>query len=169
MTLEHIASRLCWSWTEDGCRAVCCFGYYRISYVAAHGYPGGVFSVIDPDGNDLGGHFEEEDARQSAQEDFTARLGEAPFPDTLMSLVKDAWVMAQKAKNKFPQEPGNIPPHDKFAEESGELFKAIIHCAEGRDSLQHVREEMVDTIAMIFRVHEEGVKAICLPSVKGGA
>ncbi|WP_319568359.1 hypothetical protein [Cohaesibacter marisflavi] len=161
-----VGPELCWIGEGRRYRAETSFGPYVLEYEEAFGHAMGQWRLTGPDGWIYDGFAELEEAKQKALDEFAILLGVAPVPDELLALAKDAWAMAQKAKRKFPQKEGNTPPHDKIAEESGELFKAIIHCAEGRDSLQHVRDEMVDTIAMIFRVHQEGVKANGLPPVK---
>lgn len=44
----------------------------------------------------------------------------------------------------------------KIAEEAGEVVKEAVHAAEGRSSLARVEDEMIDTIAMLYRLWVEG-------------
>lgn len=73
--------------------------------------------------------------------------------DTFVSLVADAMAEAGRAMVKFPQ-PNYVI--SKFAEESGEVVKAAIHCAEGRETAENVRGEMKQAIAMLYRLWVEG-------------
>jgi hypothetical protein len=68
-------------------------------------------------------------------------------------LILEAVAEAIKAMRKFPQ-PNYVI--SKFAEEAGEVVKAAIHCAEGRETAENVRYEMKQTIAMIYRLWVEG-------------
>lgn len=83
--------------------------------------------------------------------------------DDFISIVKSAISTAERAMHKYPQ-PNYVI--SKIAEESGELVKAAIHSAEGRDSLQHVRDEMIDTIAMLYRLWIEEDQIHGCPPVK---
>jgi hypothetical protein len=76
----------------------------------------------------------------AVQEDFTV-------------LVREGILEAEKAMRKFPQ-PNYVI--SKFAEESGEVVKAAIHCAEGRETPENLLGEMRQTIAMIYRLWAEG-------------
>ena len=69
---------------------------------------------------------------------------------------------AEKAMRKFPQ-PNYVI--SKIAEEAGEVVKAAIHCAEGRESIENVRGEMRQLIAMLFRLWMEGDQVHGLPPV----
>lgn len=80
---------------------------------------------------------------QSAQE------GVSP----ITSLITDVVARAEKAMLKHPQ-PNYII--SKFAEESGEVTKALIHAAENRESWDNVSDEIVDTLAMLHRLFVEG-------------
>lgn len=73
--------------------------------------------------------------------------------DSFMFLISDAITEAQRAMVKFPQ-PNYVI--SKFAEESGEVVKAAIHCAEGRETADNVRGEMRQAIAMLYRLWVEG-------------
>lgn len=74
-------------------------------------------------------------------------------PGDVAGLIADAWTEAQKAMRKFPQ-PNYVI--SKVAEEAGEVVKAAIHCAEGREAPEAVRAEMVQCMAMLFRLYVEG-------------
>lgn len=80
------------------------------------------------------------------------------------AIVRDGMARAVKAMNKYPQ-PNYVI--SKVAEEAGEVVKAAIHCAEGRDTASHIREEMVDTIAMLYRLWLEGDQVHRLRPVAG--
>lgn len=73
--------------------------------------------------------------------------------DGVAALFLDAWAEAEKAMRKFPQ-PNYVI--SKVAEEAGEVVKAAIHCAEGRDTPQHVAEEIRQAMAMLIRLYIEG-------------
>lgn len=73
--------------------------------------------------------------------------------DGFAALIADARAAAAKAMVKFPQ-PNYVI--SKIAEESGEVVKAAIHCAEGRETAENLRGEMVQTIAMLYRLWVEG-------------
>jgi hypothetical protein len=69
---------------------------------------------------------------------------------------------ARRAMTKFPQPNYCLL---KVAEEAGEVVKAGVHLAEGRDFTHDDLEgEAVDTIAMLIRVLIEGDQIIGLPS-----
>lgn len=69
------------------------------------------------------------------------------------ALIRDAKGEAERAMVKFPQ-PNYVI--SKVAEEAGEVVKAAIHCAEGRESASEVRAEMKQLIAMLYRLWVEG-------------
>ena len=73
--------------------------------------------------------------------------------DSFDALIGDAKSEAQRAMQKFPQ-PNYVI--SKVAEEAGEVVKAAIHCAEGRESASEVRAEMKQLIAMLYRLWVEG-------------
>jgi phosphoribosyl-ATP pyrophosphohydrolase len=68
-------------------------------------------------------------------------------------LVSDAYDEAERAMVRFPQ-PNYVI--SKVAEEAGEVVKAAIHAAEGRETLDHVRSEMCQLVAMLYRMWAEG-------------
>lgn len=82
----------------------------------------------------------------------------------LNQLFADALIEAEKAMVKHPQ-PNYVLL--KFAEESGEVIKDGVHCAEGRQTLEKLRGEMKQTIAMIIRLCIEGDETIGLAPVLG--
>lgn len=73
--------------------------------------------------------------------------------ESFMDLVSDAIYEGEKAMAKFPQ-PNYVI--SKVAEEAGEVVKAAIHCAEGRETYVNLRGEMKQTIAMLYRLWVEG-------------
>ena len=77
-------------------------------------------------------------------------------------LVDEAISEAARAMKKFPQ-PNYVI--SKIAEESGEVVKAAIHCAEGRETPENVIGEMRQTIAMLFRLYAEGDGVHGLPAL----
>lgn len=91
--------------------------------------------------------------------DAILALINAPAPDPVQQaagwgdLIASAVVEAEKAMQKFPQ-PNYVI--SKFAEEAGEVVKALIHHAEGRESREAVIGEMRQTIAMLYRLWIEG-------------
>ncbi|MCV2877574.1 hypothetical protein OE699_01810 [Sedimentimonas flavescens] len=68
-------------------------------------------------------------------------------------LISDAWAEAQKAMRNFPQ-PNYVI--SKVAEEAGEVVKAAIHCAEGRETKENVISEIKQAMAMLMRLYIEG-------------
>lgn len=69
------------------------------------------------------------------------------------SLVRKARAAAEKAKVKFPQ-PNYVAL--KVAEEAGEVVRGCVHFAEGRMEWPEVEAEIVQCIAMLMRLVEEG-------------
>lgn len=86
--------------------------------------------------------------------------------DSFQDLIDDAIIAAEKAMVKFPQ-PNFVMT--KFAEEAGEVIRGCIHMAEKRpdaDAQPHaVRGEMVQAIAMLYRIWVEGDQVHGLPPV----
>jgi phosphoribosyl-ATP pyrophosphohydrolase len=78
-----------------------------------------------------------------------------------LELMADAAAEAEKAMRKFPQ-PNYVVC--KVAEEAGEVVKAAVHCAEGRETADNLRKEIVQTMAMLLRLYIEGDEVIGLPS-----
>lgn len=76
-----------------------------------------------------------------------------PDADSFADLIADARLEAAKAMQKFPQ-PNYVI--SKVAEEAGEVVKAAIHCAEGRETAESVRGEIKQVIAMLYRLWVEG-------------
>lgn len=79
------------------------------------------------------------------------------------ALMSDARAEAEKAMRKFPQ-PNYVI--SKIAEEAGEVVKAAIHCAEGRETADNLRGEMKQTLAMLYRLWVEGDQVHGLPPVR---
>lgn len=90
-------------------------------------------------------------------DEVIARLG--PIAD----LLPDAVAAAEKAMRKFPQ-PNYVI--SKWAEETGEVTKAAIHMAEGRETPENLRGEIVQSLAMLHRLLVEGDQVHGLPPVK---
>ena len=85
-----------------------------------------------------------------------------PAPDAVARLVEAARTEAEKAMRKFPQ-PNYVI--SKVAEEAGEVVKAAIHCAEGREKPENVRAEIVQAMAMLIRLYVEGDQVHGLPAL----
>lgn len=73
--------------------------------------------------------------------------------DEVHNLYLDALTEAEKAMRKFPQ-PNYVI--SKVAEEAGEVVKAAIHCAEGRETRENVVLEIRQAMAMLIRLYIEG-------------
>lgn len=78
----------------------------------------------------------------------------------LGGLLREALDEAQRAAVKYPQ-PNYII--SKVAEESGEVVKAAIHCAEGRGEPREVIGEIRQAMAMLIRLYLEGDAVHGLP------
>lgn len=78
-------------------------------------------------------------------------------------LIVEARLEAFKAIENFPQ-PNYVI--SKVAEEAGEVVKAAIHCAEGRETRENLRGEMVQLLAMLYRLWIEGDQVHGLPPVR---
>ncbi|KFC13149.1 hypothetical protein GTGU_00145 [Trabulsiella guamensis ATCC 49490] len=89
---------------------------------------------------------------------FAAPPAPVSVPDDYFSsLVAAARVRADKAMRKFPQ-PNYVL--NKVAEESGEVIKAVIHFTEGREEWRNVEGEIIDNLAMLIRLVQEGDQVI---------
>ena len=87
--------------------------------------------------------------------DITADEQESIYVSDILSRARAS---AAKAKVKFPQ-PNYVLT--KVAEEAGEVVKAGVHYAEGRDfTWQDIEDECVQTIAMCIRLLTEGDQVI---------
>lgn len=84
------------------------------------------------------------------------------IPCHLQTLLTDAHIEAVKAMQKFPQ-PNYVI--SKVAEEAGEVVKAAIHCAEGRETKENVRGEIKQAMAMLMRLYLEGDQVHGLPPI----
>jgi len=79
--------------------------------------------------------------------------GDGLQSSAISNLIDAAKEEAAKAMRKFPQ-PNYVI--SKIAEEAGEVVKAAIHCAEGRENPEAVIAEIKQTFAMLFRLLLEG-------------
>jgi len=85
---------------------------------------------------------------------FTAAQPTAlPPEDYFSSIVFRARQSAEKAMVKFPQ-PNYVLL--KVAEKAGEVAQAGVHYAEGRETWEELEGEVVQTIAMLYRLVIEG-------------
>ena len=82
-----------------------------------------------------------------------------------LRMISNAINEGQRAARKFPQ-PNYVAL--KVAEEAGEVVKAAVHCAEGRESMDNARAEVTQLVAMLWRLWEEGDAVIGLAPLKGG-
>lgn len=97
--------------------------------------------------------------RDNLREQLAAAQKDA---DSFSALVQEARQEADKAMRKFPQ-PNYVI--SKIAEESGEVVKAAIHFAEGREEAINVRLEMKQAIAMLYRLWIEGDQIHGCPAI----
>ena len=104
---------------------------------------------------------EKAEAALSAKDAEIAKLRSGG--DDFDALIADARAEAEKAMRKFPQ-PNYVI--SKVAEEAGEVVKAAIHCAEGRETVENLRGEMKQLIAMIYRLWVEGDGVHGLPPAR---
>lgn len=79
-------------------------------------------------------------------------------------LFLDACASADKAMLKHPAPNYTIT---KIAEEAGEVVKEAVHTAEGRGDMANLRNEIVQTMAMLIRLYVEGDQVHGLPPVIG--
>jgi len=82
--------------------------------------------------------------------------------DSFSGLIADARTEAEKAMKKFPQ-PNYVLL--KVAEEAGEVVKAGVHFAEGRETRENVKSEMIQAIAMLYRLWVEGDQVNGVPPI----
>lgn len=82
---------------------------------------------------------------------------------SFFELVVDGIAEADRAMRKFPQ-PNYVI--SKVAEEAGEVVKAAIHCAEGRETAANVKGEMRQLIAMLYRLWVEGDQVHGLAAIR---
>jgi hypothetical protein len=71
----------------------------------------------------------------------------------LIELVNEAITVANRAINLYPQ-PNYVIT--KWAEETGEATKAFVHLAENRETWSNTKAEIVQSLAMLYRLIEEG-------------
>lgn len=79
-------------------------------------------------------------------------------------VVRDGIAEAERAMAKFPQ-PNYVVT--KIAEEAGEVVKEAVHLAEGRGDADKLRGEVVQLVAMIYRLVVEGDGVLKCPSLAG--
>lgn len=84
---------------------------------------------------------------------------------SFFELIVDSMAEADRAMRKFPQ-PNYVI--SKVAEEAGEVVKAAIHCAEGRETAANVQGEMKQLIAMLYRLWVEGDQVHGLSAIRAG-
>jgi hypothetical protein len=80
----------------------------------------------------------------------------------IAGLLFEANHAATVAMVKFPQ-PNYVLL--KVAEEAGEVVQEAVHFAEGRGTATAVRKEIVQTIAMLIRLYEEGDLVNGIPAI----
>lgn len=95
-------------------------------------------------------------------ERLQARVAELEKLGPILDILPDAVEAAEKAMRKFPQ-PNYVI--SKWAEETGEVTKDLIHVAEGRQSVLNLRGEIVQSLAMLHRLLVEGDEVHGLPPV----
>jgi hypothetical protein len=103
-------------------------------------------------------------ARADTMAERLERFTGAGIDDGFFDLVASGIGEAERAIARFPQ-PNYVI--SKVAEEAGEVVKAAIHCAEGRESLDAVAIEMKQAIAMLYRLWIEGDQVHGLAPVAG--
>ena len=108
--------------------------------------------------------YTEPEARAWVEARVMEAMGATVAPDGtgFGGLIADAIIEADKAMLKFPQ-PNYVI--SKIAEEAGEVVKAAIHCAEGRETAENLAGEMKQCIAMLYRLWVEGDQVHGLPPV----
>lgn len=80
---------------------------------------------------------------------WNTRIGQDYFSE----LVNQSRTAARKAMEKFPQ-PNYVAL--KIAEEAGEVVRACVHYAEKRMEWPEVEGEIIQLLAMIYRLVNEG-------------
>jgi hypothetical protein len=83
----------------------------------------------------------------------------------IADILPDAVAAAEKAMRKYPQ-PNYVI--SKWAEETGEVTKDLIHMAEGRQTPDKLRGEIVQALAMLHRLLIEGDQVHGLPPLAEG-
>jgi hypothetical protein len=98
---------------------------------------------------------------------YAAPTAPSAHYDYFSALVFKARQSAEKAMLKFPQ-PNYVLL--KVAEEAGEVVQAGVHYAEGRETWEALEGEVVQTIAMLYRLVTEGdqVNGVIPPAAPGG-
>lgn len=93
----------------------------------------------------------------------TEASAEAFASAAVSKLLADACAEADRAMRKFPQ-PNYVI--SKVAEEAGEVVRAAIHCAEGRETPENVVSEIRQVMAMLIRLYVEGDQVHGLASLE---
>lgn len=76
------------------------------------------------------------------------------------SLYLDATQELARARTLFPSNEHIVLA---FAEEAGEVVKAVLDHKQGKASIADVRKEIVQTMSMLLRIAEEGDPTVGLP------
>lgn len=120
---------------------------------AAAGEPVVIMSVSKNSSDDF--QFEiQKRLADGVYELYTVAPPAPSVPDDYFSrLVSKARQSAEKAMIKFPQ-PNYVLL--KVAEEAGEVVQAGVHYAEGRETWENLEGEVVQTMAMLYRLVTEG-------------
>lgn len=116
------------------------------SKIGPSGWGSGALSISDP--GEMNDQYEK---RPLYAHQAPASAGVTVKP--LAELFAAAEAEAMKAMRKFPQ-PNYVI--SKVAEEAGEVVKAAIHCAEGRETPENVIAEIRQAMAMLIRLYIEG-------------
>jgi len=99
-------------------------------------------------------HYHDNDKRANAIETIRKALQKPQAVDDYFAeIVGKARVAAEKAMRKFPQ-PNYVSL--KIAEEAGEVVRGCVHYAEGRMEWEEVEGEIVQLMAMLYRIINEG-------------
>jgi hypothetical protein len=85
--------------------------------------------------------------------DAEERLAMLTKGDGFTSIVALGIMAGTRAMQKYPQ-PNYVIT--KVAEEAGKVVKAAVHAAEGRETVENLRGEMIDLIAVLYRLWVEG-------------
>lgn len=128
----------------------------------------GIFYIQTPDREEEG-FLTLDAARAAAHADYAARVLASIDTDKITALISpiaeflpDAVAAAEKAMTRYPQ-PNYVI--SKWAEETGEVTKALIHCAENRETWGNLRGEIVQSLAMLHRLMIEGDQMHGLPAL----
>lgn len=104
-----------------------------------------------------------EAALVTARDEGLAEAWNSHVDRDFFDLIVDGMTEADRAMKRFPQ-PNYVIT--KVAEEAGEVVKAAIHCAEGRETAENVRGEMRQLVAMLYRLWVEGDQVHGLAAIR---